>query len=458
MKRYLIACLVVLALLVPGSPGGASAEADTSPNVNLLTKIHPQGAIGHLAFKDNLMFVQMTGTSLVNDQGFVVYRLLKKAPYLREISRFVCPGADHLGGISVWGDLLMQSVSRHSAADQPPSTAQCNNTDDSRGKVGLRIVDISNPRRPRQVAFVETTCGSASNTLIPKNGRLYAYIPTNQSHDPGCSDEFAAPAFQLEVIKVDPKDPSKSAVVNTPRVGQPGGCHGIWAFVPRNVAVCTITGQSTSLQVELLDISDPADPKTLSWIRNPTYASTVVPGASFTWDGRYLALTIATNPSLYPLTCATEGEASMGLVKLYDIEDPANPVEVTRHTIDRSNLDQGEGCYPSVPSFIPFRNRDRMVATIPWTANGLTIVDFSDPSSPREIGHYYGQDANLRLAVWHNGRIYMFDQEIAHEPNHGTGLKDPAVVVVEMDGTKRSTTSWFKGAHNHRTQVPATLR
>jgi len=54
--------------------------------------------------------------------------------------------------------------------------------------------------------------------------------------------------------------------------------------------------------------------------------------------------------------------------------------------------------------------------------------------------------------------IYMPDQGVAHQPNHRTGLKDPAVVVVEMDRTTRAPARWFKRPHNNRTQAPRALR
>ena len=56
-----------------------------------------------------------------------------------------------------------QSRDLQQHADQRPAT--------SLGKEGLRIVDISDPRNPRQVGFVETECGSHTHTLIPGEQR-----------------------------------------------------------------------------------------------------------------------------------------------------------------------------------------------------------------------------------------------------------------------------------------------
>ena len=87
---------------------------------------------------------------------------------LEQLSFYDCPGSQ--GDITVLGDTLFVSVdSRGSNGKQ---TGTCNNTKtnlgrDSLGREGLRIVDISDPKAPSQIGFLETECGSHTQTLIP---------------------------------------------------------------------------------------------------------------------------------------------------------------------------------------------------------------------------------------------------------------------------------------------------
>jgi hypothetical protein len=47
---------------------------------------------------------------------------------------------------------------------------------------GLRVFDVSNPRRPKYLTAVRTDCGSHTHTVLPQRDRLLIYV---QSYDIG---------------------------------------------------------------------------------------------------------------------------------------------------------------------------------------------------------------------------------------------------------------------------------
>ena len=58
-----------------------------------------------------------------------------------------------------------------------------------RGQEGVHIIDISDPKNPDVIAFVDTPCGSHTETLVPDlaNNRLLVYStppPTRRSARP----------------------------------------------------------------------------------------------------------------------------------------------------------------------------------------------------------------------------------------------------------------------------------
>lgn len=82
----------------------------------------------------------------------------------------------------------------------------------------------------------------------------------------------------------------------------------------------------------------------------------------------------------------------------------------------------------------------------PYRAAGLSIVDFSDPGNPKEIGYYHqttGGIPDIWSAYWYQGRIYTNDNGAYR-----------GVSVYEMDGLDSDAVRYFKGEMNPQTQLP----
>ena len=96
---------------------------------------------------------------------------------------------------------------------------------------GLRIFDITDIRNPKNVGNVQTCRGSHTHTVLvdPKDkDNVYVYISGSANIRPdaelaGCSTGMPAQnpntaLFRIEVIKVPLADPSKAAIVSSPRI------------------------------------------------------------------------------------------------------------------------------------------------------------------------------------------------------------------------------------------------
>ncbi len=171
-----------------------------------------------LAFRGDLLLMG-------NYHGVQMYDISDPtAPRLR--ATLTCPGGQ--GDISIHGDLLFMSVEETrgrvdcglQGVEAPVSAERFR---------GVRIFDVSDVERPRQVAAVQTCRGSHTHTLVPDPtdpANLYVYVSgTSRVRSgeelAGCSRESDDPnsaLFRIEVIRVPIATPEGAAVIASPRV------------------------------------------------------------------------------------------------------------------------------------------------------------------------------------------------------------------------------------------------
>ncbi len=138
----------------------------------------------------------------------------------------------------------------------------------------------------------------------------------------------------------------------------------------------------------------------------------------------------------------------------YDITDPRNPIERGHHSLPRvpvpDSVDEAERfrCTTHKYSILPTKDRDRYLAAVPYYMGGIAVVDFSDPSKPRESG-FYLPDVDRTLpdmwsGYWYNGKIFTNE--------HASQL---GVSIFERDGLGGGNVRFFRGAMNPQSQVPS---
>ncbi|MEP6835426.1 MAG: hypothetical protein ABJB74_18720 [Gemmatimonas sp.] len=162
-----------------------------------------------------------------NYNGFLVWDIsTPSAPMLA--TAYFCPASQN--DISVYKNLLF--VSGESTTSRLDCGAQgapgAVNKDRLRG---IRIFDIGDIKNPKYIGNVQTCRGSHTHTVLedPKDrDNVYIYISGSSAvrpaaELPGCVDnesttDPASARFRIEVIKVPLADPSKAAVVASPRI------------------------------------------------------------------------------------------------------------------------------------------------------------------------------------------------------------------------------------------------
>jgi hypothetical protein len=442
-----LATFALLAGLLSTAPAGAAQEQEDpqSDNIRQLAKVpirvpgedqHAEGS--DLAFQGNTL---VAGSF---SHGMALFTILRRPPYLRQESIFVCPGPQ--SDVSIWGKLVFVSVDSARSDEEcgtPPASAPQHLTGGD--WQGIRIVDISNRRNPRQVAAVETDCGSHTHTLVPKGRKLYIYVSSYPIGGQGVNCN-AATHRKISVIEVNRRNPARSEVVSTPNVpGTAIGCHDITALPQRDLAVAACITES-----QIWDISDPTEPQILSRIYNPFMQ--IHHSSAVTWDLKVAALgdefagAVANG-------CLGSTDSPVGATWYYDISDPTSPqlqgyLGPPRAAPPRNVAEAGYSrCTSHNFNVVPMRNRNRYIMTNSYYTAGLSVIDFSDPSNPEEIAYYVpmtedGNWPSLWSAYWYNGRIYAIDFEARQ-----------GVLVYEVDGLKRRQTRFFRQRLNPQTQL-----
>jgi hypothetical protein len=149
-----------------------------------------------------------------------------RQPSLR--TAYVCPASQ--SDVSVYKNLLFVSGENLSAR-LDCGTQGVEDTVSKERLRGIRIFDITDITKPRNVGNVQTCRGSHTHTVLvdPKDTEnVYVYISGSshvrpESELPGCVRSPKDPnsaLFRIEVIKVPLANPGQAAVVNSPRIFQ----------------------------------------------------------------------------------------------------------------------------------------------------------------------------------------------------------------------------------------------
>lgn len=448
MRAALRVLLVTVVLLLGVPSGGVTAELqdEGSDNLRHLAQVPIRIDGEALAQGSDLAF---SGNRVIagSYQGTALFQIVPPARgYLRQVSFHNCPGSQ--GDVSVYRDLVFVSID--STTSNNVENAVCNNTSTNRSETslereGVRIVDFSNPRQPRQVGFVEADCGSHTHTLVPSGRDLYMYISSYplSGQGPTCNHVTHR---KFSIVKVDLKDPAKSDVVATRSLPPDTiGCHDITVVPERDLAIGACLGVWITM-----DISDPEAPEILAETRNPLIE--LDHSSAVTWDGKVAIIGDEHAGAAGGGGCSNDSSSPIGALWFYDISDPSSPQELGHHSLPRiPEVDSAEEaerfrCTTHNFNVIPFRDTDRYVVVSSYYSGGIAAIDFSDPTAPEEMAFYVhrpdGVNPDTWSAYWYNGRIYSND----FQSNFGVG-------VYELEGTtSRKVVRYFRGDTNPQVQ------
>lgn len=427
----------------PAAFTASPVKPDDGPMQRLLAQL--VFANSDFAFEGNTLFQG-------NFYGVGIYDISDPA-HTKPITTLVCPGGQ--GDVSVYGHLLLMSV------EMPNGRIDCGAqgviplpkpghehehtlpAPDPERFRGVRIFDISDLRNPRQVAAIQTCRGSHTHTLlVDPNDKddVYVYVSgtsyVRQSEElAGCSDE--APSkdpntslFRIDVIKVPLAHPEEAKIVSSPRVfldarsgalnGLNNGgnhekatpadtnqCHDITMFPAIGLAAGACAGNGI-----LLDIHDPAHPVRVDAVSDKNYS--YWHSATFSSDGSKVVFTDEWGGGLQPRCRATDPK-DWGADAIFDLHNDKLKFE-SYYKMPAAQTDK-ENCVAHNGSLIPVPGRDIEVQA--WYQGGVSIMDFTDPAKPYEIGYFDRGpiDGSTMIlggqwsAYWYNG--YIYGSEIA---------------------------------------------
>jgi hypothetical protein len=442
----------------PDAPRQPAATHPSGPRTNY------GGTNSDLAFTAKYLF---NG----NYSGVNIYDI-SDPTHMILLTSMICPGGQ--GDVSVYKNLLFMSVEAAngrmdcgtqgfptaSPEPQPPAPTGDATADAAAMRAfrsrqpapspdrvkGVRIFDISDIHNPKQVADVQTCRGSHTHTLVidPKDkDNVYIYVSGSAGVRPsaelgGCSggDPDKDPdtaLFTIVIIKVPVAHPELAMIIDSPRIfsdpetgdmnglwkgGNHGdgtqttsstrGCHDITAYSWLGLAGGACSGNGI-----LLDIRDPSHPKRLDAVTDPNYA--FWHSANFSNDGKTVLFTDEWGGGGQP-RCRVSDPMAWGADAIFSIT-PDKKLKLDAYYKMPAPQTDKENCVAHNGSMIPVPGRNIEVQS--WYQGGVSIMDYTDPSHPFEIGYFdRGPVDDSRPAMggqwstyYYNG--YIYGSEIA---------------------------------------------
>src|SRR5689334_21250956 len=422
----------------PKNPGGTPTPPERDPKLPPPDPNEPPDPrfANFLAFANSDLAFQGTHLFMGSFHGFNTYDIERPSkPKLA--ASIVCPGGQ--GDVSVHGNLLFMSVEQTRGRLDCGTQGVATPVSAERFR-GVRVFDITDLNKPKQVAAIQTCRGSHTHTLVvdpSDKANVYVYGSGTSSvrsaeELAGCSglkpDEDPNTAlFSIDVIKVPIAAPQTAAIVNRPRIfadpksgaisGLWGGgdhgpgtqktsvtnqCHDITVFPEVGLAAGACSGNGI-----LLDIHDPVHPVRLDDVSDKNFA--YWHSATFNNDGTKVIFTDEWGGGGRP-RCRAVDPPNWGADAIFDIVDKKLQFR-GYFKMPAPQTDQ-EICVAHNGSLIPVPGRDIMVQA--WYQGGVSVFDFTDSAKPVEIAYFDRGPIDAKQLVtggfwsayWFNGNIY----------------------------------------------------
>jgi hypothetical protein len=356
------------------------------------------------------------------------------------------------GDVIVWGDLIFRSWNSGTPAPRYPDGTIIPVTDPARfttpgafcgdwpmfrepaaaplperGQEGVHIIDISDPTNPDVIGFVDTPCGSHTETLVPdlENDRLLIYSNSSANTTFGDPTPGTTPAScaGIDIIEVPLDDPASASYLRFEQAGDPmeeehHSCHDTAVILgDANLVACSGTAGGTNTGVNVFSI-DPADGGSKEdpvWLYHKvTGGISLGHSASFTWDGEVLIVGHEPGGGGGAECEATDDP----LRRTFFFLDARTGDSLGQFTIPRPQTNV-ENCTTHNYNVVPTDKRYVMVSGN--YQSGISVIDFTDPTNAREIAYADPAplvDPNPPVGIelggdwstyWYDGRIYESD-------------------------------------------------
>ncbi|MDP8955627.1 MAG: hypothetical protein M3N24_01510 [Actinomycetota bacterium] len=491
MKRLLVipAYFGVLLLALFGSP--AIANHSNDPHENMRHVANRGEGEDDRTFTDLAFWGRIAAQGTYD--GFRLFDISNPASP-KELVDYPCNGGQGDVSLHKAGNRLLLFRSIDSAQNKP----ECDSTGVSTALQpttptlfeGIRIIDVTNPAKPKFVKGVYTDCGSHTHTLIRdnKNNRAIIYVssyPIGAQYDFDPAEEFGpskqckVPHARISVIVVPNGAPEKARVhhehpIHPQAVGSGGlgealpgtiGCHDITVFTDPKVKAAA---SACLTEAQLWDISNPLYPCT---VPAPTpqaprnqgedcHTHIDVPNvelyhsSTYTWDARVVLFGDEHGGGLAP--GCNGPEDTQGNIWFHKNVKPGNPSPVLgRYMIER--VVNPQPCTLHNFNIIPIENNRRYIGVSSLYQGGTTVFDFTgvkkllanppiatDEIVANEIAWWdsEGGDGNGRAddwsTYWHNNFIYASGGlgALRDVPAHRAGNRGLDVYTLLVNGKR----------------------
>ena len=299
---------------------------------------------------------------------------------------------------------------------------------------GVRIIDITDPESPVPISSVfdgSWRSGALKNVddveVFGADGRTYAVVTVLATGD-----------GDGRVQIMDITDPARPVPMSTivdasGRLGSMAWAYDVGMFRMGDRVYATITVAWDGDLVQIMDVTDPANPAPVS--------------AVFDGEGGFTALGGAADMEVYEIGGRTYGMVAAmddGGVQIMDVTDPANPAPV-------SAVFDGEGGFTALygardVEVFGAGGRTYAMVTAAWYDNAVQIMDVTNPAYPVPVSAIFGDsrtystthgtaDANVFVM---DGRTYAV---VAASYGWGARIMNltdparPALISAVFDGS-----------------------
>jgi hypothetical protein len=422
----------------PKAPAGAPTPPERDPNLPPEDPDAPPDPrfSNMLAFANSDLAFSGHHLFMGSFHGFNTYDIERPGrPKLA--ASVVCPGGQ--GDVSVHGNLLFMSVEQTRGRLDCGTQGVSTPVSAERFR-GVRIFDITDVTKPKQVAAVQTCRGSHTHTLVTDpNDKANLYIYGSGTGAVRSADELAGCSklkpeedpntalFSIDVIQVPLSAPHTARIVNRPRIfadpttGNISGlwqggnhgegtqtsrltnqCHDITVFPEVGLAAGACSGNGI-----LLDIRDPKNPVRLDHVVDKNFA--YWHSATLNGDGTKVIFTDEWGGGTRP-RCRASDLLTWGADAIFDVVD--RKLRFGGYYKMPAAQTDTENCVAHNGSLIPVPGRDIMVQG--WYQGGVSVFDFTDSANPVEIAFFDRGPIDAKQLItggywstyWYNGHIY----------------------------------------------------
>jgi hypothetical protein len=256
---------------------------------------------------------------------------------------------------------------------------------------GLAMWDVTDPANPSELGFLPTGRGPRGVhefTVRQRGDRWFAYLAVWNS-------EITDGSGDLRIVDVtDPRQPFEVANWGAPQAA----LHSVALSPDGRTAYLSYW----DLGVIMLDVSEPDSPRWLGRYAEPQAAEGNTHSVALAHDGK---LALVADETFGP---------PWGRVRLVDVQDPANPVQVgSFDTPDSAAGTPGEQYAYTIHNPLT-DDRDPNRAYLAWYADGVRLLDISDASRPVEIVNWIPPQGGM---IWNVS--FMGDLLLAGDINNG---------------------------------------